>query len=255
MILLLTWKLVSMRKIMAEDECTTNSDCGSPFGQVRTFCCQRYTWNSIRICQGKPCLGRYCFTDGDCGGYDECCMNNNCINNNNCLQCRSNHDCAFSEYCCKQGRYVNVCRRSCVGEICFADSDCSGPGEYCHADKKCAKYSNDWDQNILALPCWGIPLIVIGVLGILVIFGICLYCRYCKKTSRNETQNAADRDNTNMALEETNIHTTPLPASASNSTYSHLAHQIEYPSSYHNHSQILISQTDRDGYEVPDAPK
>ena len=149
LILLFTWNLVSLLREMtvvatAQGECSTNSDCESTYSQFRQVCCKlNYDRNSARTCQVRSCVGRYCFTDSDCGGDRECCVCNECRNDNSCQQCHTNSDCAFGEYCCKQiyplGNIyfsANVCRRSCVGEICLVDTDCTGPAEYCGFGEK-----------------------------------------------------------------------------------------------------------------------
>ena len=237
-LILILLSLGKTGQAIEEDQCTVNAECGSNFGHVRIVCC--LSRNGARKCQYNHCLREICLTDGDCGGISECCRNNVCTNDN-CLRCNSNSNCAISEYCCKQGYIPNVCRRSCVGELCIADSDCSGPGEYCDVDKKCAK-----SPSPTQLPCWGVALIVAGIIWFLFTFGVCLYCRYCKKTFRSDTQNIADNDTT-ITLEETNSHTT-RPLATPPPLYDHLA--SKHPSFDHNQDQ-KYAQTDSNGYELP----
>ena len=102
---------------LAEDECSTNSECeflGLP--ELSPVCCKGSSRDSERTCLVLNCKYRYCITDGDCGGMDECCLNNNCAVSNRCPQCTTNSHCAPSEYCCKRDIFV-----SCVGEKCNGD--------------------------------------------------------------------------------------------------------------------------------------
>lgn len=260
LILLLSWNLVSILRetvvATAQDECTTNSDCDSHFGQFKHVCCKlKYNQNSARTCQEGSCLGRYCFTDGDCGGDRECCVCNRCTNDNYCPRCNTNFDCAYGEYCCKQVYFsgdahysVNVCRRSCVGEVCLFDTDCSGPAEYCNKEKKCAKSASS-----TIFPRWAIALLVSGGLGLAVILGMCLYCRRnFKKICQNNT-NTEENGDTNIVVQVAKTCITPQTPNTSSSQYDHLDRRAEYEtlkSPSKNNIKKAPSQTDSDGYEL-----
>ena len=244
LIFFLAWMLLftgAIGKTITDHACMTNADCGSNFGTVRIVCC--LFGNGVRKCQYNGCLRYPCFTHGDCGGNGECCINNACTNNN-CPQCHTNINCAVSEYCCGRGILTNVCRRSCVGELCIADSDCSGPGEYCNSDHKCAKLISSSTQ----LPCWGILLITTGLVVVFLIISVCLYCRcFKRKTYRNDALNTEGNDNTNIMLDEANTHTTRLPTN-SPSHYDHM--ERENPPPYHSQGH-KFKHVDSDGYELP----
>ena len=237
-----------------EDECSTNSDCSSYVGQSRQVCCTLTSPYNIRVCTPTTCVGHICYTDGDCGGFGECCINHKCTKNN-CLRCSSNSECAFSEYCCFQGFYENICRRSCVGEICLIDNDCSGPGEYCETNRKCAVRSSSSSSTF---PSWAIALVTVVVLFIVAILGLCLYFGRCNKTTQRVTRSAAETNENNV--EESKLDTPlpplPQPTTTSSSHYNNLIHNIQnigpplqapppYPSQGEN-----VSQTDNDGYEL-----
>lgn len=263
LILLFAWNLVCIFQetavATAQGECSTNSDCHSQYSQFRQVCCKLKYRNSTGTCRPLSCYGLYCFTDGDCGGIRECCVCNTCKNHNSCPRCNTNSECAFGEYCCKQGYFsgknyisANVCRRSCVGEICFVDKDCSGPAEYCNTEKKCAKSS-----SAALFPRWAIALLVIGGLGFAVLCGICLYCR-CNsvKICRNNIKNTEEHDNTNMCtdLELSDRRIIPPPTTPS-SQYNHLDRQTVYEtlkSPSENNIDKKSPQTDSDGYELTD---
>ncbi|XP_028396919.1 keratin-associated protein 5-3-like [Dendronephthya gigantea] len=126
--------------VLGQTTCTSNSNCVSSY----SICCkgyvhQGYGYTSSKCRYGSNCVGRYCTTDGDCGGKNECCKSNKCTTSG-CSNCNSNYNCALFEYCCKQRYYYDkhVCRRSCVGETCHSNSDCGGLSEYCNSNKKCA---------------------------------------------------------------------------------------------------------------------
>ncbi|XP_028396915.1 keratin-associated protein 10-7-like [Dendronephthya gigantea] len=129
--------------VLGQNTCNSNSDCVSSYYSNKV-CCKGYAYQygyTSRKCRYgiSSCVGRYCTTDGDCGGKNECCKSNKCTTSG-CSNCYSNSNCGFSEYCCKQ-RYSydkHVCRRSCVGETCHSSLDCGGFSEYCNWNKKCA---------------------------------------------------------------------------------------------------------------------
>ena len=130
--------MVNISLVVNVDECYTNGDCFSDFRHLRIVCCKN-SRDSDRICQPYNCQGRYCFTDGDCGGEGECCINKRCIHSQNCLRCNKSSDCAASEYCCKRAQ-GNVCRRNCLRERCEKGGhQCAGPGEYCDSENVCKK--------------------------------------------------------------------------------------------------------------------
>ncbi|XP_028396918.1 keratin-associated protein 5-3-like [Dendronephthya gigantea] len=137
--------------VSGQSTCTSNSDCVSSYYSNKV-CCKGYAYKGYGYTSRKCyygsslCVGRYCTTDGDCGGKNECCKSNKCTTSG-CSNCYSNSNCGFSEYCCKQ-RYSydkHVCRRSCVGETCNSSSDCGGSSEYCDFNKKCVECSTDGD--------------------------------------------------------------------------------------------------------------
>ncbi|XP_028396916.1 prestalk protein-like [Dendronephthya gigantea] len=118
--------------------CNSNSDCRDEVFPDK-LCCRGYR-NTRRSCYDQPsCVGRFCWTDGDCGGKDECCISNKCAVFG-CKECNSSLACALFEYCCEH-QYLNdhnICRRSCVGETCHSSWDCGGLGEFCDSNNVCA---------------------------------------------------------------------------------------------------------------------
>ncbi len=203
-IFIFTLQLVFLNEIalsLARDECSSNSDCPSNF--LTRVCCAGLFYDSGRSCWYHSCVGRYCSTDGDCGGVGECCNSNQCVTFG-CEECSSNFDCDTSEYCCKH-RYIddhNVCRRSCVGETCHSNSDCGGPGERCNSNNKCEEY------NITVLS-WSIPVLVVGLLLFAIVVGGVFVYRYFQKPSRRGTVQPvrpAERTTAIIALQETQMH-------------------------------------------------
>ncbi|CAB4033474.1 Hypothetical predicted protein, partial [Paramuricea clavata] len=220
--------------VVAKDECYTNADCYNDFLQLRIVCCKNAR-DVDRYCQPYNCEGRYCLTHGDCGGEGACCMKNKCTNSQNCPRCNSSSDCAVSEYCCVRAQ-GNVCRRSCVGERCDENSDCTGPKEYCDSDNVCAKSTSSTtttkktpeqkptqtpeqiskqtpdqipDQNAptqkmnsctstAPFPPYAIVFIILLAI-IVLILGYLLYDR-CKTKSRRETQNDVERNRQTRSL-------------------------------------------------------
>ena len=142
LVLFFLWSTLFLVEIwlpLAEGTCRSNFDCRSNF--FSKVCC-------YGSCSGNSCVGKFCLTDGDCGGKDECCSLNVC-GTYGCTECRSNFDCGLSEYCCKH-RYHNdhnVCRRSCAGETCHSSDDCGGPKEYCTWSKECRRRHSDFCTN------------------------------------------------------------------------------------------------------------
>ena len=140
-VLLFTWCVMFTGEIQpssALDKCLANANCRNVQG--RKVCCAKST-KRLNGCVMSSCLGEPCSSDADCGGKGECCKSNQCTTTG-CNGCNSNSDCGsypHNLYCCQDwfSSYENVCRHNCIGETCFSDSDCGGPGEYCTSSKKC----------------------------------------------------------------------------------------------------------------------
>ena len=152
---------------LAEGKCSSSFDCrNSTFTKV---CC-------YGSCFGNSCVGKFCLTDGDCGGPREYCTSNNECRH--FLLCSSNFNCSLSTYCCKRGNLSNVCRSSCVGEKCFRDDDCGGPKELC--DMNTAKCKNiDHTPSEDALPRWVVPVVVVCVTLLVLLAGGVAMRRFC----------------------------------------------------------------------------
>ncbi|XP_028408606.1 keratin-associated protein 9-1-like [Dendronephthya gigantea] len=103
-------------------ECSSNSQCSDG------YCCDRGSHRTSR-CFRSGCVGESCDSRSDCGGPNECCIENKCVK---CPKsgCRDNWECPAGKYCCK-GEGQGLCSQSCVGKFCRSNKACSAPGECC----------------------------------------------------------------------------------------------------------------------------
>ena len=189
---------------LAEDTCIANSDCKNATFSV---CCRGYDSDSHRRCHHDSCVGRYCSTDGDCGGAGECCQSNKCVTNG-CSECYWDSSCSSGEYCCKL-RFIsehNVCRRNCIGQTCRSDDDCGGRDEECDSDKKCAKSSSSSDS-------WLGTALSIGLSVAFVVGGIYCYRRVKARLTRRTVVVAPEPQV--IAIQRTEVRITKVRAATS----------------------------------------
>ena len=230
-------------------ECLSNVNCVSS-----TYCCKRRYLNDKNVCL-RSCVQETCHSSFDCGGPGEYCTKNNicwkpgqsCLSDLSCKgdgeccisgkcittgcptepQCFSNSFCGSSQYCCKRDNYTNVCRSSCVGEICSEDADCGGPDEVCNTNTtKCEK------PKAASSPGWVIAVIVVGVILFLVVFcGGGSYRYYRGKTIRGVVaeETPVERHTTIIALRETHIRTNPTPPISNNPPPPYFNNDQGYP--------------------------
>ena len=229
-------------------ECLSNVNCLSS-----TYCCKRQYLNNKNVCL-RSCVEETCHSSFDCGGPGEYCTRNNicwkpgrscvsdlsckgdsefCISGNcvttGCSQCSSNSFCGSSQYCCKRDNYTNVCRSSCIGEICSEDSDCGGPDETCNTNT--TKYEKSEGTTLAG---WVIAVIVVSAVVLVFVFGGGWSYRSCRGSSRRGVvveERPVERTTAIIVLRETHIHASHASPVCNNP-----------PPPYYNHGQDKINQ-------------
>ena len=135
------------------EQCTSNKDC--PHGEcchsdvcTRSgclclsnnycsdghYCCKRTSYGQCNT----SCIGKYCFTNYDCGGQSlrEWCRNGVCVKD----QCHYHFDCEKQEHSCCKKQFLNEsseCKTHCINESCSNNGDCARSNECCNTNHMC----------------------------------------------------------------------------------------------------------------------